>query len=100
MTVVLSTSGSTLWRIDPKLNEPVARIKLPLTPIRIALGAGSVWVTAERVRSFDGATVEATVFRIDPATNRIVARIPLGARAVDGIVVSHGLVWAAVPPSQ
>jgi DNA-binding SARP family transcriptional activator/DNA-binding beta-propeller fold protein YncE len=89
-----------LWRIDPTLNEPVARIKLPLTPIRIALGTGSVWVTAERVRSFDGATVEATVFRIDPATNRIVARIPLRAHAVDGIVVSHGLVWAAVPPSQ
>jgi len=89
-----------LWRIDPTLNEPVARIKLPLTPIRIALGTRSVWVTAERVRSFDGATVEATVFRIDPATNRIVARIPLRAHAVDGIVVSNGLVWAAVPPSQ
>jgi DNA-binding SARP family transcriptional activator len=89
-----------LWRIDPTLNEPVARIKLPLTPIRIALGTGSVWVTAERVHSFDGATDDATVFRIDPATNRIVARIPLRAHAVDGIVVSHGLVWAAVPPSQ
>jgi DNA-binding SARP family transcriptional activator/DNA-binding beta-propeller fold protein YncE len=89
-----------LWRIDTTSNKPVARIKLPLTPIRVALGAGSVWVTAERVLSSDGATVEATVFRIDPATNRIVARIPLRARAVDGILVSHGLVWAAVPPSQ
>jgi len=59
-----------------------------------------VWVTADRVVSSSGATVDATVFRIDPATNRIVARIPLRTRAVDGIVVSQGLVWAAVPPSQ
>jgi DNA-binding SARP family transcriptional activator/DNA-binding beta-propeller fold protein YncE len=89
-----------LWRIDSGSNRVVARIPLPLTPIRVALGAGSVWVTAERVLSWEGATVDATVFRIDPATNRIVARIPLHTRAVDGIVVSHGLVWVAVPASQ
>jgi DNA-binding SARP family transcriptional activator len=96
------TRGTTpaLWRIDPRTNEIAARIPLPLTPVRIALGAGSVWVTAERVLSSAGPTVDATVFRIDPATNRIVARIPLHTRAVDGIIVSHGLVWAAVPPSQ
>ena len=87
-------------RIDPRTGELVQRIPLPLTPIRVALGAGSVWVTAVRVLSSGGATVEATVFRIDPATKRIVARIPLYTRAVDGIIVSHGLVWAAVPPSQ
>lgn len=89
-----------LWRIDPAVNEPVARLRLPLTPIRVALGAGSVWVTAERVLSSDGSTVDAAVLRIDPATNRIVGRIALHTSAVDGIVVSHGLVWAAVPPSQ
>jgi YVTN family beta-propeller protein len=96
------TRGTTpaVWRIDPKTNRVVDRIALPLTPIRIALGAGSVWVTAERVLSSRGATVDATVFRIDPATNRIVGRILLRTRAVDGIIVSHGLVWAAVPPSQ
>ena len=43
---------------------------------------------------------ESHIFRIDPATSRIVDRIPLHTRAVDGIIVSHGLVWAAVPPSQ
>jgi DNA-binding SARP family transcriptional activator len=89
-----------VWRIDPQTNAVIDRIALPLTPVRIALGAGSVWVTAERVLSSSGATVDATVFRIDPPTNRIVARIPLRTRAVDGIIVSHGLVWAAVPPSQ
>ena len=96
------TRGTTpaVWRIDPKTNEPVGRIPLPLTPMRIALGAGSIWVTALRVLSSSGSSVDATVFRIDPATNRIVARIPLRTRAVDGIVVSHGLVWVAVPQSQ
>jgi DNA-binding SARP family transcriptional activator len=89
-----------VFRIDPRTNTVVARIPLPLTPVRIALGAGSVWVTAEHVLSARGATVHATVFRIDPASNRIVARIPLGTSAVDGVIVSHGLVWAAVPPSQ
>jgi DNA-binding SARP family transcriptional activator len=89
-----------LWRIDPTSNRLISKIPLPLTPIRVALGAGSVWVSAERVLSYDGASVDATVFRVDPATNRIVARIPLHTRAVDGIIVNHGLVWAAVPPSQ
>jgi DNA-binding SARP family transcriptional activator len=89
-----------LWRIDAASNEPVRRISLPLTPIRVALGAGSVWVTAARVLDWGGSTADATVFRIDPATNRIIERIPLHTRAVDGIIVSHGLVWTAVPPSQ
>ena len=93
-------TNPALWRIDARTNEPVARIALPLTPIRIAVGAGSVWVTALRVRSTRGSSVDATVFRIDPATDRIVARIPLRTRAVDGIAVTRGLVWVAVPASQ
>jgi DNA-binding SARP family transcriptional activator/DNA-binding beta-propeller fold protein YncE len=89
-----------VWRIDSKTESPIEKIRLPLTPIRIALGAGSVWVTALRVLTTQGETTEATVLRIDPSTDRIIARIRLGADAVDGIVVSHGLVWVAVPPSQ
>jgi DNA-binding SARP family transcriptional activator len=89
-----------LWHIDPRTNKRVARIGLPLTPIRVVLGAGSVWVSAQRVLSARGTSIDATVFRIDPATNRIVARIPLRTQAVDGILVSHGAVWAAIPASQ
>jgi DNA-binding SARP family transcriptional activator len=89
-----------VWRIDPTTNRIVKRIPLPLTPLRIALGAGSVWVTAQRVLSYGGASVDATVFRIDPSSNRVVARISLNTSALDGIVVSHGLVWVAVPQSQ
>ena len=46
------------------------------------------------------ATVDATLFRIDPETNRIAARIALRADVVDGLVVSDGFVWVAVPESR
>lgn len=96
------TRGTTpaVWRIDAKTNKPIARIPLPVTPMRIALGAGSVWVTGLRVLSSSGKSVDATVLRIDLTTNRIVARISLHTDAVDGILVSHDLVWVAVPKSQ
>jgi DNA-binding SARP family transcriptional activator len=96
------TRGTTpaVWRIDPSTNRPVARIPLPLAPIRITLGAGSVWVTAQRMVSKGRTSTDATVFRIDPDSNRIVARIRLHTRAVDGILVAHGYVWVAVPAPQ
>jgi DNA-binding beta-propeller fold protein YncE len=92
-------TSPAVWRIDPATNKTVARIPLPLAPIRITLGDRAVWVTAQRMLS-KGASVDATVYRIDPDTNRIVARIPLHTRAVDGIIVAHGFVWVAVPASQ
>jgi hypothetical protein len=96
------TRGTTpaVWRIDPGTNKIVARIPLPLVPIRITLGAGAVWVTAQRMVSKGRTSVDATVYRIDPDSNRIVARIPLHTRAVDGIIVAHGDVWVAVPAPQ
>jgi hypothetical protein len=93
-------TSPALWHINAKTNKVVARIPLPLTPIRVALGVDSVWVTGVRAISTRGTSVDATVFRIDPNTDRIVARIPLRTNAVDGIIVSHGLVWAAIPASQ
>jgi hypothetical protein len=87
-------------RIDPGTNKIVARIPLPLVPIRITLGAGAVWVTAQHMVSKGRTSVDATVYRIDPDSNRIVARIPLHTRAVDGIIVAHGDVWVAVPAPQ
>src|SRR5262249_39853770 len=97
-----STRGTSpaVWRIDPTTNKPVARIPMPLTPIRITLGAGSVWVTAQRMVSKGRTSVEAPVVGIDPDSNRIVARIPLHTRAVDGIIVAHGYVWVAIPAPQ
>ena len=96
--VVTRGHGHAVWRIDPLTNKPVTAIPLPVTPWRIAVGAGAVWVTGYRMtrRGSRGARV----IRIDPATNRVVAQIRLGTQAADGIIVSHGLIWVAVPPSQ
>jgi DNA-binding SARP family transcriptional activator len=90
-----------LWRIDARTSKVAAGIPLPLLPWRVAVGAGAVWVAGYRVTDpSTRSSTDAEVVRIDPVTNRIVRRIPLGARAVDGILVSHALVWVAVPPSQ
>jgi DNA-binding SARP family transcriptional activator/DNA-binding beta-propeller fold protein YncE len=86
-------TGHSLRRIDPATNRVVARIPLPIAAKRVALGAGSVWVTGYR------STRGGAVLRIDPRENAVVATIPLGNVATDGILVSHGLVWVAAPPS-
>jgi hypothetical protein len=71
-----------------------------LTPSRIALGSGAVWISGyDQTRSGRSST-NARVVRIDPSTNRIVAIVPLGARAADAILVSHHLVWVTVPTPQ
>jgi DNA-binding SARP family transcriptional activator/DNA-binding beta-propeller fold protein YncE len=97
--VIGSGSGGSLWRIDPRTNAVVARIPLGLIPQRVVLGDGSVWVSGNRRSNGHGRERGGVVLRVDPATNRISDRIVLGDVAADGIVVSHGLVWVAVPPS-
>jgi hypothetical protein len=61
------TSATTpaLWRVDPRTNAPIRRIDLPLTPIRLALGAGSVWVTAVRVLTTRGGLSDRSGVRPD-----------------------------------
>jgi DNA-binding SARP family transcriptional activator len=97
--VITSGPKHSLWRIDAKTNTPAVRIPLQITPKRVALGAGSVWVTGYRWSNHIDGSKGGIVIRIDPNNDRIVARIQLGNVAADGIIVSHGLVWVAVPPS-
>lgn len=74
-----------------ELSGDLARVSLPLTPWRVALGGGAVWVTGYRVVDRrDGSSTGATVMRVNPRTNCIVARIRLGTRASDGI---HRQSW-------
>jgi sugar lactone lactonase YvrE len=89
----------SLWRIDPATNAVVARIPLGLVPKRVVVGAGSVWVTGNRRSDGRGRETGGTVLRIDPDANRVADRLDLGDAAADGIVVGHGLVWVAVPPT-
>jgi hypothetical protein len=67
-------------------------------PKRIALGAGSVWVSGNRINNAGGES-RGIVARIDRRTAKIVARVSLGKPAADGILVSNGLVWVAAPPT-
>ncbi len=97
--VITSGRRGSLVRIDPSTNDAVARIPLRITAKRVLLGAGSVWVTGYRWSNGVGRSRGGTVIRVDPGTNRITARIGLGDLAADGMVVSRGLLWVAVPPS-
>ncbi len=97
--VITRGPNPAVRRIDVKTNKPVATIRLPVTPKRVALGEGSVWVSGYRWSNHLDASRGGMVIRIDPSTNRIVARIPLGNVAADGLIVNRGLVWVAVPPS-
>jgi hypothetical protein len=96
---VITHASRALWRIDATTNKRVARIVLPITPKRVALGAGSVWVTGYRWSNHIDRSNGGTLIRIDPQSDRIVAQIRLGNVAADGVIASHGLVWVAVPPS-
>jgi hypothetical protein len=105
----LAADGRSVWailpqrraviRIDATTNEPVARIGLPITPKRILLGEDGVWVSGYRWSNGHGSSRGGVVLRIDSRTNRIEARIQLGDVAADGMVLSRGLLWVAVPPS-
>ena len=75
-------------RLNPENHEIVATIETPGTDdfTRLAVGYGSVWVTAN-----DG-----MVYRIDPATNRVIAAIDVGDDAF-GVAVGGGSVWITEP---
>jgi YVTN family beta-propeller protein len=95
-------SRGAIWRISPTTNELVATTPVSPWPTRITYGAGAIWVTSFRTRTLRLATGGASqvaqrglVTRIDPATSRATATIRLGY-PVDGLAVSHGLVWVAV----
>jgi hypothetical protein len=80
-----------LTRIDPASGRTVTTIPLPGVGdgSSLAVGAGSVWVTASD-KGFDG------VYRIDRATNRLVDRIHLTGNP-QGIASGAGSVWVTRP---
>ena len=83
-------SGS-VWRIDPRHNRVVARIRVGNTtrygPQWMAAGAGSIWVGVPGLQA---------VVRIDPDRNKIVATVPVADGGVCGqIVADDDAVWVA-----
>lgn len=75
-------------RLDPVTGRIEDRVRTPNTGdySRIAVGDGSVWITAG-----GGA-----VYRIDPSTNRVVATVHLGG-SVQGVAVGAARVWVTRP---
>jgi DNA-binding beta-propeller fold protein YncE/tRNA A-37 threonylcarbamoyl transferase component Bud32 len=70
---------------DPSVSEP---IPVGSPPLRLAVGAGSVWVTSAR----DG-----VLSRVDPETRQVVGRSLRLGRGISGVAVGAGSVWVSSP---
>jgi YVTN family beta-propeller protein len=79
----LNQGDGSVSRIDPKTNKVVATIEVgvPGPGGEIAVGEGSVWVTA----------FEFPLSRIDPATNTVVQQF--AGKGGDAVRVGLGSVW-------
>jgi streptogramin lyase len=74
-----------LGRGGPSVSDP---IEVGRPPLRLAVGAGSVWVTS---------AADGTLSRIDSETRRIAGRpLRLGA-GVSGVTTGRGSVWVSDP---
>jgi branched-chain amino acid transport system substrate-binding protein len=78
--------GRAVTRINPRTNQPGQTIEVGASfLLDLALGAGSVWVTAPE---------EGVVWRIEPGPERITRTISVG-RGVTTISFANGALWAA-----
>ena len=78
--------GPGVKRIDPRTNRVAETIPIgSQSPAGIALGAGSVWATAEE---------EGLVWRIEPGPDPVARTIEVGA-GVTYIAFGAGAVWTA-----
>lgn len=84
----LNVGDATISRVDPKTNKVVHTIKLgvPITGGQIAVGEGSVWVSAPGM----------PVARIDPRTNHVVQQFTGDGGGV--ILISQGALWITATP--
>jgi streptogramin lyase len=87
------TGFGVVTHVDPATNRVAAEIAVPGTGdySYVAVGYGSVWVTAAEGRP--GALV-----RIDPVKNRIAAIIEIGGPVGD-VELFNGMVWVTRPES-
>ena len=74
-----------LFKIAPRSGRLLARFALPITPQRVAAGAGAIWITD---------AIHDVLVKIDPASGRVLRRIATG-RGADGVAVGAGSVWVA-----
>ena len=77
----VTVAADSLALIDPASGQVLRDVRLEETPLDVAVGFDSAWVTGER----------GTVMRVD-ADGDVVARIDVGAEARD-VAVSADAVW-------
>lgn len=86
-------------RIDPSsstVEDSFVALDRPGLPVRLAAGAGAVWVTQAGGSGLAGGAGSGTIARLDPAERRRLgstARIP---GAPTGVAVGEGAVWVVV----
>jgi hypothetical protein len=90
---VVGAGGVT--RVDAVTDRILARIDVPGTGDygEIAIGEGSVWVTAPDLRG-DGS--RGNLVRIDPSTNEVVSTINVGG-PISGLGIGGGWIWVTRP---
>jgi hypothetical protein len=99
----VASSGGSVWavdgrgvtRLDAETDSILARINIPGTGDsgHIAIGEGSVWVTAPELRG-DG--TRGNLARIDPTTNEVAVTIHVGG-PISGVGIGGGWVWVTRP---
>jgi streptogramin lyase len=72
-----------LFKIAPRSSRLLAAFPLPISPQRIAVGAGAVWITD---------AIHDALIKIDPESGRVARRIAT-CRGTDGVAVGAGAVW-------
>ena len=84
-------SQQQIVRIDPAMNEVVARITMDAYVGELAAGGGAIW--ASLIEGLEGTDADASfsLARIDPGTNEVVAMIPDVSGPVE---FGEGAVWA------
>jgi len=80
---ILSDDKTTLLRIDPEQNKPVADLRLPAGCNTLAFGEGALWITCP---------AENRVLRVDPQTNLVDKRIEVSAQP-SALAIGETSVW-------
>jgi len=95
---VWTTGNTGVARVEPSTHTVIAEVPVAGTGdySHIAVGEGSVWVTAPELRP-DGS--RGTLVRIDPASNTIAASIHIGGPIQD-VAVGAGSVWVTRPEGR
>ncbi len=86
-------------RIDPNSSEPegdFVRLDRPGLPVRLAAGAGSVWVAQAGGAILSAGARSGTLARLDPEERRRVGSVTPLPGAPTGISVGEGGVWVAI----